>query len=141
MNQGSSSRWRPGISGNPQGRRPGSGTVQALRTQIELMVPEIIQKMTQKALEGDVAAARLLLERAIPPLKPSEPLQGFELPLGGPAAQAKAILAQGASGGLSVGQVAHLVGALSSLGRLIEVEELERRIVALEDRHEAPRTS
>lgn len=140
MNQQATSRWKPGQSGNPAGRRCGTGKVQALRTQIELLVPEIIQKMAQKALGGDVGAARLLLERAIPPLKPSEPLQGFEMPQGGVAAQAKAILAQGASGGLSVGQVAHLVGALSSLGRLIEVEELERRIEALEDRHEAPGT-
>ncbi len=136
MNREGSSRWRPGVSGNPAGRRPGTGKVQALRTQIESLVPEIIQTMAQKALEGDVGAARLLLERAIPPLKPSEPLQGFELPPGGSAAQAKAILAQGASGGLSVSQVAQLFGAISVLGRLVEVEALEARLAALESRLE-----
>ena len=99
-------------------------------------MPDIIERMAERALQGDVAAARLLLERSVPPLRPVEPLQAFNLPQAGLGEQARAIVALGASGGLSVGQVAQLVGAISTLGRMVEVEALEARLAALENRLE-----
>ena len=65
-------RWKKGESGNPRGRRPGSGEVAKLRTAIAAHVPTIIERLTAAALQGDVGAARLLLERVIPPLKAAE---------------------------------------------------------------------
>ena len=62
-------RWKAGESGNPAGRKPGTGEVARLRAAIADRVPELLAAMMTRALEGDVGAARLLLERAIAPLK------------------------------------------------------------------------
>lgn len=132
MEKNTSSRWKPGQSGNPRGRRPGSGAVQELRREIEQLIPKIIQRMAQEALDGDVGAARLLLERAIPPLRPVDMQQAFNCPEGTLADQGRAIIAQGASGELSVAHVARLVGTISSLSQLIAAEDFEKRLAALE---------
>ena len=72
--------WKPGQSGNPAGRPPGVGEVSKLRAAIGERMPELLAAMMSKALEGDVGAARLLLERAIAPLKGIE--QAVTLPFG-----------------------------------------------------------
>ena len=64
-------KFTKGQSGNPAGRPAGSGQVAKLREQITQALPEVIAALVGRAKEGDVAAARLLLERTIPPLRPS----------------------------------------------------------------------
>ena len=54
--------WKPGHSGNPAGRKPGTGEVAKIRSAINDRVPELLAAMMAKALEGDVGAARLLLD-------------------------------------------------------------------------------
>jgi hypothetical protein len=56
--------WKPGQSGNPAGRPPGLGEVGRFRAAIGDRVPELLAAMMTRALEGDVGAARLLLERS-----------------------------------------------------------------------------
>jgi len=136
-NTKTSGRWRPGESGNPAGRRPGSGSVQQLRLAIEDSLPEIIQCLADKAKAGDVGAARLLLERVIPALKPVEAPQALQIDRDDLSGQAKEIVALAASGAISVTQAAQLVAALGTVGKLIEVDELERRIQTLEKSLEA----
>lgn len=75
-------RWKAGESGNPAGRRPGSGEVARLRAAIAEHLPSLIQTLIDRALSGDVAAARLMLERVIPPLKASEEVASLALPDG-----------------------------------------------------------
>ena len=65
-------RWKVGESGNPAGRKPGTGEVAKIRAAIADRVPELLAAMMTRALDGDVGAARLLLERAIAPLKAAE---------------------------------------------------------------------
>lgn len=65
-------RWQPGQSGNPNGRPPGSGAVAELRAGIAARVPEILSKLIDAAIAGDTQAARLLLERVLPPVKAVE---------------------------------------------------------------------
>lgn len=62
-------RWKAGESGNPAGRPPGVGEVSKLRAAIDERVPDLLAAMMTRALDGDAGAARLLLERAIAPLK------------------------------------------------------------------------
>ena len=84
--------WKPGQSGNPAGRKPGTGEVAKLRAAIAEHVPPIIEKLTAAALSGDVGAARLLLERVIPPLKASEEPVLLTLPDGTLTEQGRGVL-------------------------------------------------
>ncbi len=127
-----SGRWQPGQSGNPGGRKPGTGSLQQLRAQVELLLPEIIQVLATKARDGDIGAARLLLERVMPALKPVEGPQALQISGDDLSSQAKSIFALAASGEVSVGSATQLVSALSTVAKLIEVDELLRRVDALE---------
>ena len=126
--------WKPGQSGNPAGRPPGQSVITRLRAQIEPDTPAILQVMVAAAKGGDIQAARLILERIIPPIKPTE--KAIELPLMGDSLteMGRAVLA-----GISVGEVAptqgsHLIASIGALSRLIQIDELERRITLLETR-------
>ena len=127
--------WKPGQSGNPKGRPAGTGEVSKLRAAIADRVPELLSKLMAQALEGDTAAARLLLERAIAPLKAAEQPQALTLPDGTLTDQGRAVLASVASGELAPGQGAALLGAIGTLARVAEVDELAARITFLEQQH------
>ena len=126
------SKWQPGQSGNPQGRPPGTGEVARLRAGIAERVPQILDRLTEAALAGDVQAARLLLERVLPPVKAVE--LPIELPLseGRPTEQARQLLAAAAGGALAPDQAVSLMGALAALARITETDELRERIERLE---------
>ena len=129
--------WAKGQSGNPKGRPAGSGEVAKLRAAIAGNVPAILESLTTAALAGDVQAARLLLERTLPALKPAEQAQALHLPDGTLTTQGRAVLAAVAAGELAPGQGAALLGAIGTLARVAEVDELARRIEALEGKHAA----
>jgi hypothetical protein len=125
-------RWKPGESGNPAGRKPGSGEVAKLRAAIAEHLPGIVAQLVEAAMAGDVQAARLLLERVIPPVKAAEVAQAVALPGETLTEQGRAVLAAVGAGELAPGQGAALLGALGTLARLAEADELEARIAALE---------
>lgn len=131
----SGGRWQRGVSGNPAGRRPGTGEVARLRAAIAEHLPEIIDKLKVAALNGDVAAARLLLERVIPPTKAAEDVAALQLPDGTLTAQGRAVLAAVGAGDLAPGQGAALLASLGTLARITETDELVRRIETLEAKH------
>lgn len=128
-------RWKPGESGNPAGRKPGSGEVAQIRAAIAARVPELLTALMAKALDGDVGAARLLLERAVAPLKAAEQTQALILPEGSLTEQGRAVLASVASGELAPGQGATLLGAIGTLARVVEIDDLAARVVELERKH------
>jgi hypothetical protein len=106
-----------------------------IRAAISERVPELLAAMMTKALDGDVGAARLLLERAIAPLKAAEQTQALTLPNGTLTEQGRAVLASVAAGELSPGQGAALVSAIGTLARVTEIDELAKRITKLEAHH------
>lgn len=128
-------RWKKGESGNPAGRKPGSDTVSQIRKGIAERVPELLAKLIEQALAGDTGAARLLLERAIPPLKAAEQAQALSLPDGTLTEQGRAVLASVAAGDLAPGQGSQLITAIGSLARVAEIDELTKRITKLENQH------
>ena len=125
-------RWKAGQSGNPAGRKPGTGDVAKLRAVIAKRIPELLAAMMAKALEGDVGAARLLLERSIAPLKAIEQPEALNLPDGSLTEQGRAVLRAVAAGELASTRGAALLGAIGTLARVTEIDELAARITALE---------
>lgn len=125
-------RWQAGVSGNPAGRRPGTSDVARLRAAIAVQMPDIVAKLVAKALHGDISAARLLLERVVPPLRPSDEGVRVSLPASSLSDQVRAILDAMCAGEVTPSQAARLLAGLSDLARLVEVDELEARVRALE---------
>ena len=127
--------WKPGQSGNPTGKPPGSGELQRLRAAIGEHVPEIIDQLVTAARAGDIQAARLILERVLPPVKAIELAQAVDMPPGTLTDQGRSVLAAVAAGELAPGQGAQLLAAIGTLGKVVEVDELAARIAALEAKH------
>jgi hypothetical protein len=126
-------RWQAGQSGNPHGRPKGSSETSRLRNAIAESIPEIIEELVIKAKSGDVAAARLLFERALPALKPVDATIQFPMPdESGLTAQAQTVAHAIASGALPINQGAALLASLTAIARLKEVDEIEARIAKLE---------
>lgn len=132
-------RWKAGESGNPKGKPPGSGQLQQLRAKLAGDVPEILAGLVLAAKGGDVQAARLILERVLPPLKGIEQAVELQLPTDGTlTAKAAAVLTAAAAGALAPGQAAQLIAALGTLAKIHEVDELAARIEKLEATHAKP---
>ena len=130
-------QFLPGKSGNPFGRPPGVMDCRTKwRHQLEQDAPEILAKCVSMALEGDATALKLCIERLAPPIRArAEPIC-FELAQDqGLVEQGSAVLAAVAQGILSPDVGEKLLSSLAGLGRLKELDEFERRIVALENKH------
>jgi len=97
-------------------------------------LPAIVAKVVEAAKGGDMQAANLILSRVLPPLRPSRALIELDnVPERGTAAElAQALVAAAAHGKLPSDAAADLVAAIAATARIIEVEELARRITALE---------
>jgi hypothetical protein len=124
--------WQPGESGNPAGRPKGSSPVAALRAQIGEAVPEILKALEAKAKEGDPAASRLLLERVLPPVKADELPVQIDITGDTLSDRAECVMKALADGEIAPSQAAQLLTALGTLAKVHEIDELERRIAALE---------
>ena len=126
-------QWKPGQTGNPKGRPPGQSEITRLRASLAGDVPDILAGLVLAAKGGDVKAARLILERILPPVKPVEQAVALQLPRDGTlTAKASAVLSAAAAGDLAPGQAAQLITALGTLAKIHEVDELAARIEKLE---------
>ena len=62
--------WKQGQSGNPRGRpRKSQKSMAQLRSQISEHLPDVIEVLANAAKEGDVLAARILVERCVPSMR------------------------------------------------------------------------
>jgi len=130
--------FRPGQSGNPEGRPNGS------RNKVTLAVEDLLEgeaeKLTRKAIKlalgGDMAALRLCLERICPPRR--ERLISLKLPE--VDATSDIVSAIGATldavavGEITPGEGTAIAGLLDTKRKAIETEEIEKRITALEQK-------
>ena len=128
-------RGRPFAKGN-SGRPRGSLNKATLAAQALLdgEAEALARKVVELALDGNMVALRLCLERICPPRK-ERPL-AVELPAIESAAElpklTSAILAAVGRGDLEAGQAAALAALVANHGKALELAELERRISALE---------
>ena len=125
-------RFEKGQSGNPAGRPPGIVSQMKLRESIAKDIPEILSAMVEQAKAGDTQAARLLLDRTLPAIKPTDtpivlPLAGSDL-----GADGRAVIEATGQGNVTPDQAKTLLSGLGTLARITEVDELVRRIEALE---------
>ena len=79
-------RWKPGVSGNPTGRTPGSGIITALRAAITVeRAAAIADRAVALAEDGDPRLLDLILDRLDGPVRREVEISGA-LSLGAAAA-------------------------------------------------------
>src|SRR5262245_51560427 len=129
-------RFRPGQSGNPRGRARGSRnkTTLAIEALLEGQAEALTQKAIERALQGDMVAIRLCLDRIAPPRR--DRLVEFDLPPIATAADAlacsRAVLAAVAVGKLTPFEGAQVSALITAHVKLVEIVTLEERVAFLE---------
>lgn len=136
----SKSQFKPGQSGNPRGRPKAKLTATDLRQRLARDADQIIEAVVQSALSGDTQAARLVLERIVPAIKPTEQAVQLPMPEGANLTeQGRVVLAAVAAGALAPSQGSALLSGIGTLARVSEIDELTARVQRLEDqRHGNP---
>jgi len=133
-----SKAWQPGQSGNPKGRPIGARNRATLlaAAMLDSEVEAITKAVIDAAKSGDMTAARICLERLVPPMR-ERPIRA-NIPSATTAPQCTtaqaAILSAVVSGELMPGEGQALSAMVENQRRAIETTELEQRIAALESR-------
>jgi hypothetical protein len=128
-------RFQRGNSGRPKAARH-KATLAALAP-LDGEAEALTRKAIELALEGDVTALRLTLERIVPPRR-GVPI-AFSLPSKSSAADASnamtALLESTARGDLTPGEAAAVAALVEQYRKTLELTELEARVAALEVGH------
>lgn len=130
------SRGRPFKPGNP-GRPPGSKNkvTQFLEELAEGEAERLVQKVLQGALAGDVSCQRMILDRIWPPRK-AQPINLNMPPINSSRDALKAIAAiftRLGEGQLTPDELVALSAVVGRCIQIIEIQDVERRIAALEE--------
>ena len=116
------------------GRKKGSGQAAHYRSMLEPYAEELIQRVVDLAKDGDMAALKLCLDRLCAPLRSTDRLLTIEgmADVKELSDKGEIVLANVATGEVTPSEAQHLMNAISSQARILEVDELERRITELE---------
>lgn len=128
--------FKPGQSGNPDGRPKGArnATTRAVEALLDGEAEELTRKAIELAKGGDMAALRLCLDRITPPRKDRH--VAFSLPaMKEPADAAKglaSIVDAVANGDLTPSEASELTKLVEGYARVLETADHEARLRALE---------
>ena len=126
-------QFSKGVSGNPTGRPKGIKDKRHRYSEaIDSMIPQVLDSVFQRAIAGDMTAAKMLLDRTLPNKRPEQ--ERVEISrTGNIVSDAQNVLRSVLDGEVSPDVGASLVSAMTSVLKAIEVEELAKRIEALEE--------
>ena len=126
-------KFKPGVSGNPNGRPKGQHPAHKLRNTIVESMPQIIENLVNLAKGGDVQAAKVLLDRCCSVLKPQA--MPISLPVNGSLAeQGGEIIKAAMSGQIPPDIGSQLITALAHQAKIVEIDDVLKRLDALENR-------
>ncbi len=123
--------FQKGQSGNPDGRPKGLVSQAKIREAINAEIPGILIALVERAKAGDVAAAKLLLDRVVPVLRPADATVTLP-PAETLADQGKTVIAALSAGEIPPNVASLILHGLSLQARIVEATELLARIEALE---------
>ena len=125
--------FKKGQSGNPKGRPPGVKDRRGrYRELLDSHAPKLIAKARALALAGDTVALKMCLERILPPIRvKDEPIRLGKIE-GSLSEKGKHIVDAMLEGRVSSSEASDMLSVLAAQARIVEVDELERRVAALE---------
>lgn len=127
--------FQKGVSGNPSGRPQGSrsrATIAAL-TLLEGESEALTRKVVELALDGDIQALRICLDRITPTLKATSKPIDARLPPGGTLAdQAAAVYEAARLGEITPDEATTLMGLIQGQIKIKELIDIEERLAKLE---------
>ncbi len=127
--------FEPGKSGNPDGRPKGTADRRSeLRKLLEPHAPELIAKLIELALEGDITALKHCLDKLVPNVKPTdEPIALMEFDEAVDlTAKGEMVMEAVAAGTITPDQGSALQSIIAAQSRILEVNDLAARVSALE---------
>lgn len=135
--------FKKGQSGNPAGRPKGIADRRGqYREILEGHMPELVNKVIELAKAGDTQALKMCIERGLPAKKVTDDPVDLGRPLEGSAAeQGRVILMAVSEGRITPDQASTLMSAIQAQARVIESDELERRLAALEGANDLKQSS
>jgi hypothetical protein len=126
-------KFKQGQSGNPKGRPKG---IVDRRTQyrelINSHVPEVINRVVDAALGGDIRACKLLLDKVLPSLRPEYETSAYEVEGNSALDGANAIIRSMLVGMTSPEKAQAAISAIASYQNVTDLVEVEERLKALE---------
>jgi hypothetical protein len=128
--------FRPGVSGNPAGRPKGSKNRKTqLAEELQKDGSDLARVIKEAALAGDTSAMNLWAQRLEPPLRARAAAVEFELDPDKPLhEQAQQVLTAVSEGRVDPESGRMLIDCIQSVAGIRAVDELEARLVALEEK-------
>lgn len=129
----SNGQFKKGQSGNPAGKPKGARDKRTeLRELLQPHAADLVKKAVELAKAGDTTALRICIDRCIPVVKAKDaPVDLPEL-TGTPTQQGEAVMRAMALGQITPDEANAVMQVITAQVRIIEADELEKRIAALE---------
>ena len=127
--------FKPVQSGNPAGRPVGAKNRATVMAQalFDGEAETLTRKIIELAKNGDMQALKVCVDRLCPPMKAQAAHVQVEIPKTDNISDiADAFIRAAADGQLPPDVAAQLVSAVGTLARVVEIDELKERLVALE---------
>lgn len=125
--------FQKGRSGNPSGRKKGSQDWRGkLRSQLEGATPEIIEALLDKARDGDLQAAKIIIDRVLPPLKAQSLPVTLQVNAQDEAGRAQAVFSAILNGDITPDIGGDILAALATVLKVRETSEIIKRVEELE---------
>ena len=124
-------RFQKGQSGNPSGKPKGAKDKRTeLRSLFEPHRKALIKKAVEKALSGDTTALRICIDRLVAPVRGNPVnIDNFSGTL---SERGERVMEAIAHGSISAEEAASLMSVIQMQTRIVESDELEKRLLALE---------
>ena len=128
-------KFKAGQSGNPAGKPKGTiHKVTQLRDALLDDVPALLERTKQAALEGDMTAMKILLDRTVPTLKPGQATVYLpELDVDMPVHQKASIITDAVvTGDIPAESGLSLLKMAEALAKILETTQIREELDALE---------
>lgn len=128
-------QFKKGQSGNPAGKPRGTRDKRtALRELLQPHAADLVAKAVELAKAGDTTALRICIDRCIPAIKAKDAPVDLPDLTGSLVEQGEAVMRAMARGRITPDEANAVMQVITAQARIIEVDELEKRLAALESK-------